>query len=101
MSECPGLEPGRTAIRWRLRRIRRTIVGAMPDMQQEFEHLAQADRHLLEGERRIADQIILIEELTAKGHDTTGAEELLRNFEQTRETWRVHRELILDTLGRG
>jgi multidrug resistance efflux pump len=70
-------------------------------LQQELKHLAQADRHLAEGERRIADQIILIEELTAKGHDTTGAEKLLRNFEQARETWRVHRQLILDTLERG
>jgi hypothetical protein len=44
--------------------------SAMPDLQQERRHLAQADRHTAEGKRRVADQIARIERMIEKGHDT-------------------------------
>ncbi|WP_046862720.1 hypothetical protein [Microvirga massiliensis] len=72
----------------------------MPDLEQERLDLDAADRHLAEGERRITDLILLIEDETAKGRDTTEARKLLHNFEQTMETWRVHRQLIADTIAR-
>ncbi|WP_046869136.1 hypothetical protein [Microvirga massiliensis] len=72
----------------------------MPDLAQERLDLDAADRHLAEGERRITDLILLIEDETAKGRDTTEARKLLRNFEQTMETWRVHRGLIADAIAR-
>ncbi|WP_046869211.1 hypothetical protein [Microvirga massiliensis] len=72
----------------------------MPDLEQERLDLDAADRHLAEGERRITDLILLIEDQTAQGRDTTEARKLLRNFEQTMETWRVHRQLIADAIAR-
>ncbi|WP_046869260.1 hypothetical protein [Microvirga massiliensis] len=72
----------------------------MPDLEQERLDLDTADRHLAEGERRITDLILLIEDQTAQGRDTTEARKLLRNFEQTMETWRVHRQLIADAIAR-
>jgi hypothetical protein len=77
------------------------IVGAMPDLQQEQLDLDRADLHIAQGERRVAEQILLIERMGRKGHDTAEAEKLLRNFEQTLENWRDHRRLILDALERG
>jgi hypothetical protein len=73
----------------------------MPNVQQEREHLAQADRHLAEGERRVAEQIILIQHMTERGQDTTEAQRLLRNFEETLEQWHTHRQLILDAIAQG
>ena len=73
----------------------------MADRQQEREHLILADRHLAAGNRRIAEQIILIRTMTEQGQDTTEARKLLRNFEDTLEIWHAHRELILDALARG
>jgi hypothetical protein len=61
--------------------------------------LAKADRDIAEGERRVAEQIILIEQMRKDGHDTTLAKEFLRNLEQTLEQWYAHRQLILDALG--
>jgi hypothetical protein len=72
----------------------------MPDLEQERLDLDRADRHLAEGERRITNLILLIEDQTAQGRDTTEARKLLRNFEQTMETWRVHRQLIADAIAR-
>ncbi|WP_046867804.1 hypothetical protein [Microvirga massiliensis] len=72
----------------------------MPDLHQERLDLDRADRHLAEGERRITDLILRIEDQTAQGRDTTEARKLLRNFEQTMETWRVHRQLIADAIAR-
>jgi hypothetical protein len=73
----------------------------MSDIQQEREHLAQADRHIAEGETRVAEQIALIERMAKQGQDITLAEEFLRNLEQSLEQFRNHRQLILDALARG
>jgi hypothetical protein len=73
----------------------------MPNLQQEREHLAKANRGIAEGEKRVAEQIILIEQMRKDGRDTALAEEFLRSLEQTIEQWYVHRQLILDALGRG
>jgi hypothetical protein len=43
------------------------MIGAMPNVQQEREHLAQADRHLAEGERRLAGQIAIFRHMTERG----------------------------------
>ncbi|QRM34148.1 hypothetical protein [Microvirga sp. VF16] len=73
----------------------------MVDRQQEREHLILADQHLAAGKRRIAKQIILIQNMTQRGQDTTEAKKLLQNFEDTLEIWYVHRGLIRDAIGRG
>ena len=77
------------------------IASTMPDMQQEREHLAKANRDIAHGERRVAEQIILIQQMTEKGQDTALAEEFLRTLEQTLEQWHIHRRLILEALARG
>jgi hypothetical protein len=52
--------------------------------------LAQAERHVREGEARIARQIALIEELDRKGHQHVAdtARELLDIFQSVLQTWR-------------
>ncbi|WP_336490022.1 hypothetical protein [Methylobacterium nigriterrae] len=71
-----------------------------PDWQQEFEHLLRADRLLADWQRRVADQILCIEEMTAKGFDTALAESLLRTMMQTLEAGHWHRQLIVEALTR-
>jgi hypothetical protein len=83
------------------RTIGRMLAVAMPDIEQELQHLAQADRQLAEGNRRVAEQIALIEHMTEKSQDTTEARKLLRNFEQILGHFHVHRQLILAALARG
>jgi hypothetical protein len=73
----------------------------MADLQQEREHLILADRHLAAGERRIAEQITLIEKMIQQGQDAAEAKKLLRNFEVTLKIWHAHRQLILDTIAQG
>jgi len=72
----------------------------MPDLQQEREHLAQADKHIAEGDARVSEQMTLIERMTEQGQDTVLANEFLRNLEQTLEQWHVHRQIILDEIAR-
>jgi hypothetical protein len=44
----------------------------MADMQQEREYLAQADQHIAESEKRLANQIRVIEGMIQNGHNTLG-----------------------------
>jgi hypothetical protein len=46
-------------------------------------HLAQAERHVVEGARHIERQHEIIQELERDGHDTTAARELLAALERT------------------
>ena len=52
--------------------------------------LAQAERHVREGEARIARQIALIEELDRNGHQQAAdtARTVLETFQDVLETWR-------------
>jgi hypothetical protein len=45
------------------------------------QHLAQAERHVTEGENHIARQRELIDELASGGHDLKAARDLLAQFE--------------------
>ncbi|MER2269363.1 hypothetical protein [Methylobacterium oxalidis] len=67
-------------------------------LRQELDHLAQADRHLAVWRRRMLDQMILIEDLQAKGYDTMLAEALLATMQRTLEEGQRHRQLILQAL---
>jgi len=73
----------------------------MPDLQKEREDLAKADQHIAEGERRVSEQMALIERTTAQGQDTTLAEEFFQDLDQTLKQRRAHRRLILDWLAHG
>ncbi|WP_262273638.1 hypothetical protein [Microvirga yunnanensis] len=70
----------------------------MTNLQQEREHLVLADRHIVEGRRRVADQTKLVETMARNGQDTVMAARLLRTFEETLEAWLAHRRNILRAL---
>lgn len=57
---------------------------------QHDAHLALAQRHVCDGERRVADQAARITRLAAAGHDTAVAEALLRTMEETLAAMRCH-----------
>lgn len=66
----------------------------------ERDHLAAAQRDVLQGKRRIAEQVELLERLKRDGHDTGQAQVLLETFNQTLSAWRDHREQIRLTIAR-
>jgi hypothetical protein len=64
----------------------------------ELVHLQLADRHIAEGERRVAAQAALVEKLRA-GHFPLGpAVDLLNLLRRTMVIWKDHRDLILASL---
>ncbi|ACL63054.1 hypothetical protein [Methylobacterium nodulans] len=69
-------------------------------LQQEQEDLIQADRHLAAGEKRVIEQIVLLQRMTEKGYDTATGKDLLRLLEETMVIWQDHRQLILDAIAR-
>lgn len=64
--------------------------------EMEMAHLRLADRHIAEGERRIAAQTALIARVN--GPSLISAEELLRLLCETQIEWERHRGLILAAL---
>lgn len=63
-----------------------------------LDHLAQADRHVDQGERHLAQQRAQVDALERDGHDATVARELLDTLEQTQvlhlaDRDRIRREL--------
>jgi hypothetical protein len=71
---------------------------ALLSLADERQHLAKADRNIAAGEKRIARQVELIEEMRATGQGVVEAEKLLAALRQCLETWRVHRDEILRTI---
>jgi hypothetical protein len=72
----------------------------MSHLWKERQDLDKADADIAAGEKRVTEQITLIERLAAEGQDTTEARKLLRNYETTLEAWRDHRRLILEEIER-
>jgi hypothetical protein len=60
------------------------------------EVLAKIDRDIADGERHVAEQIVLIRWMRDECLDTSLAEKLLCNLEQILEHWHAHRQLILE-----
>jgi hypothetical protein len=69
----------------------------MPD---EAAHLRESDRHIAEGQQRIAEQRLRIVKLEGAGYDARNSRELLRHFETTLELMFLHRAQILRELQR-
>ena len=67
----------------------------MPDIAMERAHLAQAERDIRDGERRLLRQEELVAQLRARGQDSAQAETLLRVFRDTLQAWQAHRRQIL------
>jgi transposase len=69
---------------------------APPDGQARGSTLVLVDRHLAQGQARVDDQIRLVARLAASGHDTTLAEALLEQMQQTLTLVRLHRRSLAE-----
>ena len=65
----------------------------MPDLATERAHLAQAERDIAEGEKRIFRQEELLAHLRSQDQSTTEAETLLRVLQETLEGWTCLRQI--------
>ena len=72
----------------------------MSDLDAERRHLVKADQHIVDGERRISAQLLLIERFQASGQDTREAKQLFLSLKQTLKVWQDHRILILQEIAR-
>ena len=70
-------------------------MGALSKLRRD---LATADRHIAEGEARIAQQAEIVRELGADGHDTANERSLLRFMQRNLDVMNVHRQLIVREL---
>ena len=62
-------------------------------MTNPNDHLALAERHVREGEQRVAAQQDLIEKIALDGHDTKDAEKFLETLMQTLALMRQHLQI--------
>jgi hypothetical protein len=68
------------------------------DRDRVLRHLAEVERHILQGETHLAKQLALIAELERHGHDTMGAQAVLTTMRETQAFHRQDRERILRKL---
>jgi hypothetical protein len=73
-----------------------TLHTAMCGLYQDnlARTIATADRHIAQGQLRLANQLRLIEELAAKGQETDQAHALAREFGRLLQTMRTSRGLL-------
>ena len=72
----------------------------MPDISELRQELAKADRHIAEGNGRIARQAEVVCELDRQGHDTRAAQSLLRAMKDAVAAMDTHRQQIVRELSR-
>lgn len=68
-----------------------------------MEEVAEAERHVAEGEEHLSRQRAVIDRLGFDGHDTAKAEALFRQFQQIQAMHIAHRDRLrreLDTVQR-
>jgi mannose-6-phosphate isomerase-like protein (cupin superfamily) len=68
------------------------------DRQMELAHLRLADRHIAEGELRIAAQDMLVERMRVSLQPLGPAEEYLALLRTTMTEWQHHRTMIVAAL---
>jgi hypothetical protein len=66
----------------------------MLDLATGRRHLARAEIHIAEGERRIDRQAALVARLRRSGQNAAQAEALLTTLRQTLASWQGHRDAI-------
>jgi hypothetical protein len=71
------------------------------DRDQQCNHLAQADRLIVELNKRIARQRRIVQVAVEKGRPSVEAESFLRALNEARRALEKHREFILDLLANG
>src|SRR5215475_6562029 len=78
---------------------------ARPPKQQydaiECKHLAEADRHIMQGRARIEAQKVRIAKMLERGYDTSPSEDFLELLVTTLKHLTSHRKLILQALELG
>jgi hydroxypyruvate isomerase len=72
----------------------------MTDISELQQEWAQADRHIAEGNGRIARQAEVVRELNRHGHDTTQAQSLLQAMKDAVTAMDTHRQQIVRELTR-
>ena len=72
----------------------------MIDRAIEEEHLRKAEADIAAARERIERQSELMTQMSAHGHDTTTAQELLQTMRETLAVMEQHREAILQELAR-
>ncbi|MBV9723938.1 MAG: hypothetical protein JO299_02075 [Gammaproteobacteria bacterium] len=60
------------------------------DRQTLLEHLAQAEKHVVEGAALVEREHAILEELRRDGHPTADSEQLLRTMEETQQMHVAH-----------
>lgn len=65
------------------------------ELERERATLGKAERDIVDGERRVGEQELLIERLRGRGRPLDAAEGLLATLRGTLEEWRHHRREIL------
>jgi hypothetical protein len=65
------------------------------DLPMVRQHLAEAEEHVALGERHIARQAQIIEQLACAGHNTELAVDLLDNYRQLQVCHVAHRDRLL------
>jgi hypothetical protein len=68
------------------------------DRAMELAHLAEAERHIAEGKRRLERQEEIVAELKRQGHDAETALCLLALFRQVQADYVSHRDRIQKAL---
>lgn len=66
--------------------------------EREVEHLGRAEADIADGERRVTQQGVLVEQLRSEGRDASHAEALLATMRGTLAAWVQHRDTILQRL---
>ncbi|WP_046861614.1 hypothetical protein [Microvirga massiliensis] len=72
----------------------------MLDSKQEFSDLALVERQIVESERRVSRQAMLVERKRWAGQRTKLEEHILKQFEAARDALHRHRKFILDAIDR-
>ena len=70
----------------------------MPDRATEVENLALADRHIAEGEARIAEMEALMARALAAGEDATASQQTLAAMREAMVQFEAHRTAIVQTI---
>jgi hypothetical protein len=70
----------------------------MPAFSKLRQDLAAADRHIAEGQARIAQQADVLCALNEDGQDTTDAQNLLRVMQESLDAMNAHRQQIVREL---
>src|SRR5215475_11107437 len=77
---------------------RRSRPPVQPHDAMERKHLAEADRHLMQGHARVEAQKLRIAKMQERGYDTSHAEDFLNILITTLKNFASHRDLILQAL---